>query len=286
MQRHLEKTMTTSPILVIGATGKVGRRVVTNLTAGGRPVRPVGRASVPSFDWQDRSNWAEHFAGVETAYVSYYPDLAAPSGEKDIAALIAIARDAGLRRMVLLSGRGETGAERCESLLMASGLGYTILRAAWFNQNFSEGLLQPGIVAGQIAIPAGNRLEPFVDVEDIAEIGAAALVDDRHHNQLYELTGPRLLTFADAAAELTAATAHTVTYTPVSLEAFEAALGAEIGPEAAGLVTEVCRETFDGRNERLADGVQRALGRPARDFADFCRDAARHGAWRREHAAA
>ena len=278
--------MTPSPILVIGATGKVGRRVVTNLTAAGRLVRPAGRGTTPSFDWQDRSNWPEHFSGVQTAYVSYYPDLAAPGAEADIEALIGIAKAAGLRRLVLLSGRGETGAQRCETMLSQSGLGYTILRAAWFNQNFSEGLLQPGVMAGQIAIPAGQRLEPFIDVEDIAEIGAAALIDDRHDNQLYELTGPRLLSFADAAAELSAAAGHPVAYVPISLEAFQAALSAEIGPQAAGLVTDVCRETFDGRNEQLADGVHRALGRPARDFTDFCRSAARQGAWQHRHAAA
>lgn len=273
--------MTASPILIIGATGKVGRRVVANLSAAGHSVRPAGRQTDLPFDWQDRSNWAEHFAGVETAYVSYYPDLAAPGAETDIAALVEMAKAAGLKRMVLLSGRGESGAERCETILAESGLGYTLVRAAFFNQNFSEGHMYPAVMSGTLALPAAMRCEPFVDVDDIAEVATAALVDDRHHNRLYELTGPRLLTFADAAAEIADASGQTLTYAPISLDDFHAYIESEMGPDAAHLFTELFREVFDGRNESLADGVQQALGRPPRDFSDFCRDAARNGAWRR-----
>ena len=273
--------MTTPPILVIGATGKVGRRVVANLAAMDKPVRPAGRNTPLTFDWQDRSNWLEHFTDVETAYVSYYPDLASPQGADDIAALSAIAKKAGLKRMVLLSGRGETGAEKAEQALMDSGLGYTILRSAWFNQNFSEGHLQPAIMSGMIAMPAGQRREPFIDVDDIAEVATAALTDDSHDNQLYVLTGPDLLTFADAATAINAAAGLNVAYLPVSLQDFHAGLTAELGPEVADLLTSVCEETFDGRNESVADGVMRALGRPPRDFAEFCRKAAVSGAWKK-----
>lgn len=271
--------MTTSPILVIGASGKVGRRVLANLATMGHAARPAGRRTPLPFDWQDRSNWAEHFAGIETAFVAYYPDLASPQGADDIAALVAVAKTAGLKRMVLLSGRGESGAVRAENILRDSGLGYTILRAAFFNQNFSEGMMYPGVMSGVLALPAAMRVEPFVDVDDIAEIGASALIDDRHHNRLYELTGPRLLSFADAVAEIGAASGHGVDYTPISLDDFHAAITAEYGPEEAELLTELFRELFDGRNESLTDGVQQALGRPPRDFADFCRNVARSGAW-------
>ncbi|WP_297104803.1 NmrA family NAD(P)-binding protein [uncultured Devosia sp.] len=271
--------MTNTPILVIGASGKVGRRVVANLAAMNRATRPVGRRTALPFDWQDRSNWAQHFAGVETAFVAYYPDLAAPQGADDIAALAEIAKAAGLKRMVLLSGRGESGAVRAENVLRNSGLGYTVLRAAFFNQNFSEGLMYPGVMGGVIALPAGMCAEPFVDVGDIAEIAAFALTDDRHHNQLYELTGPRLLTFADAVAEISAASGRTVTYAPISLDDFHAAMAGEIGPDDATLYTELFRELFDGRNESLTDGVQQALGRSPRDFADYCRGVVRSGGW-------
>lgn len=273
--------MTTPPILAIGATGKVGRRVVANLVAMDKAVRPAGRNTPLTFDWQDRSNWLEHFTDVQTAYVSYYPDLASPQGADDIAALSAIAKKAGLKRMVLLSGRGETGAEKAEQALMDSGLGYTILRSAWFNQNFSEGHLQPAIMSGIIAMPAGQCREPFIDVDDIAEVAAAALTDDSHDNQLYVLTGPDLLTFADAATAINTAAGLDVAYLPVSLQDFHAGLTAELGSEVADLLTSVCEETFDGRNESVADGVMRALGRPPRGFAEFCRKAAASGAWKK-----
>ncbi|MBJ3784318.1 NmrA family NAD(P)-binding protein [Devosia sediminis] len=271
--------MTTSPILVIGATGKVGRRVLANLAAQGHAARPAGRRTPLPFDWQDRSNWAAHFAGIDTAFVAYYPDLASPQGAEDIAALVAVAKAAGLKRMVLLSGRGESGAVRAENVLRDSGLGYTVVRAAFFNQNFSEGMMYPGVMQGILALPAGQRVEPFVDVDDIAEIAASALVDDRHHNRLYEVTGPRLISFADAVAEIGAATGRSVQYAPISLDDFHAAMAGEVGPEDAELYTELFRELFDGRNESVTDGVQQALGRPPRDFADFCRTVARSGAW-------
>jgi uncharacterized protein YbjT (DUF2867 family) len=281
LQSLRETFMTTNaPILVIGATGKVGRRVVTGLQAKGRKVRIGSRHAALPFDWQDRSNWTAHFAGIDTAYVAYYPDLAAPQGVDDIAALASVAGAAGVRRMVLLSGRGESGAERAEQALRESGLAYTILRAAWFNQNFSEGHLQPSVMGGMVAIPAGQRVEPFIDVDDIAEVAIAALTDDRHNNQLYVLTGPRLLTFGDAVAAINVASGLSVAYLPVSLEDFHAGISAEFGADVADLLTSVCAETFDGRNESLGDGVQRALGRPPRDFADFCHQAAQSGAWR------
>ena len=272
--------MTSTPILIIGATGKIGRRVASNLAAAGHVVRPAGRRSQLPFDWRDKSNWAQHFAGVETAFVSYYPDLAAPGAQDDIAALVQVAKAAGLKRMVLLSGRGESGAERSESILAQSGLGYTLLRASWFNQNFSEGLLHPGVMSGHIALPAAMRLEPFVDADDIAEVATQALIDDRHNNALYELTGPRLLTFADAAAEIGAASGLDVAYMPITPAEFHAGLDAEMGREVADLMVALSEEVFDGRNESLADGVQKALGRPPRDFTDFCRQAAQNGAWR------
>jgi uncharacterized protein YbjT (DUF2867 family) len=271
--------MSNSSILVIGASGKVGRRILANLAVMGHAATPAGRRTALRFDWQDRSNWADHFAGMQTAFVAYYPDLAAPQGIDDIAALAAIAKSAGLKRMVLLSGRGESGAVRAENALRESGVGFTILRSAFFNQNFSEGLMQLGIMDGLLALPAGMRVEPFVDVDDIAEIGASALLDDRHHNRLYELTGPRLLSFADAVAEIGAATGRRIDYAPVSLEDFHAAMLGEYGPDSATLFTELFRELFDGRNESLADGVREALGRPPRDFTSFCLDAERSGAW-------
>lgn len=160
-----------------------------------------------------------------------------------------------------------------------SGLDWTIVRASWFNQNFSEGSLLPFVLGGVIELPTRNRREPFVDADDIADVATAALVDPRHSGQLYELTGPRLLTFSDAAGHIAAASGRSVEYSDIAPADFHAMLRNEVGPEYADLLTDLCNEVFDGRNESLADGVQRALGRPPRDFADYARAAAATGVW-------
>lgn len=270
----------TKPILVIGATAKVGSRIARKLGALGHPVRAVSRRSTPAFDWEDETTWQPAFAGTEVAYVSYVPDLAAEGAPAVIARFVEIARFAGVRKLVLLSGRGEAGAVLSENVIRDSGLDFTLVRASWFNQNFSEGHLLPQVLGGTIAMPAGNRVEPFIDIEDVADVAVAALLNERHNGELYEVTGPRLLSFAEAAAELAAASGRPVQYAAITGEQFHAALLPEVGRFYADLLTNLCAEVFDGRNESLGDGVQRALGRQPRDFLEFCREAAATGAWR------
>jgi len=163
--------------------------------------------------------------------------------------------------------------------LCNSGLDFTLVRCAWFTQNFSEGYLHEPIMQGMIALPAGQVREPIVDVDDIAEVAVAALTDDRHNGQLYEVTGPRLIDFAEAAAELSKATGRPIGYAPITLEQFHEAMVGIGGQMIADVFTGICRETLDGRNEWLGDGVQQALGRPPRDFVEFCQTAATTGVW-------
>ena len=192
---------------------------------------------------------------------------------------------AGLKRLVLLSGRGEANAQRSEAIVQASGIGFTIVRASWFNQNFSEGHLLGPVLDGMVALPAHDRREPFIDADDIADVAVAALTDTRHNGEIYEVTGPRLLTFADAAAEIAAASGHAVDYQHVELSDFYAALVPEVGAPTADFLRDLCAEVFDGRNESLADGVQRVLGREPRDFRDFCEEIAATGLWNTAYAA-
>lgn len=271
--------MTHAPILVLGATGKTGRRIVSRLRDAGLPVRLGSRSASPAFDWYQPGTWGPVLEGVHTAYVSFYPDLAIPEAPGIVRAFVESARTAGVNKLVLLSGRGEANAEICERIVAESGLRATLLRASWFSQNFSEGQLLPAVLSGVVAMPAGAVLEPFVDADDLADVAVAALTDARHDGQLYELTGPRLLSFDEAARILAAESGRPVTYLPVTHAEFHEALTAEAGPEVAHMLTELCREVFDGRNERLGDGVQRALDRAPRDFVDSCRVAAATGVW-------
>jgi len=270
-----------SPILVIGSTGKTGSRIVKSLTELGHSVRPGSRNSAIPFDWDQPETWTVALDGVKTAYVSYFPDLAFPGASEKIEALTKAAAANGVRKLVLLSGRGEAHARHCEDIVRNCGLDYTLVRAAWFAQNFSEGYLQAPVLDGMVALPAGDVKEPIADVDDIADVAVAALTDDRHNGELYEITGPRLLSFAEAAAEISAAAGFPVRYMPITLEQFHDAMLGIGGQVVADVFTEICREVLDGHNAYLTDGVQRALGRQPRDFAEFCRSAAATGVWKK-----
>ena len=265
--------------LVIGASGKTGRLVVDRLIAAGRRVRPASRSSETRFDWNDEATWLPALAGVDSAYITYHPDLAFPGAADIVGSFADLAVANGVRRLVLLSGRGEEGARQAEIRVQESGAAWTIVRCAFFNQNFSENFVD-AIRAGVLAMPAEGTAEPFVDARDIADVVVAALTDERHIGELYELTGPRLLTLADAAAELGAAMGRKVTYLPVTAEDFAAEMVAHGMPEQHAVpVSELIAEVLDGRNAHLNDGVQRALGRAPRDFADYARDTAGSGVW-------
>jgi uncharacterized protein YbjT (DUF2867 family) len=266
--------------LVLGGTGKTGRRVAERLSAVGVPVRLGSRSAEPAFDWEKPETWAPTLEGVSSAYISYYPDLAVPGAVDVVGSFANLAVKEGVPRLVLLAGRGEVEAERAEQAVRDSGADLTIVRATWFMQNFSEDYMVDYILAGEVPLPAGDTPEPFVDADDIADVAVAALTDDKHVGQLYELTGPRLLTFAEAAAEISQATGRDVQYVSVSIEEFAAAAYTQHVPaEVVEVLSYLFSEVLDGRNAHVTDGVQRALGREPRDFREFARDAAATGVW-------
>lgn len=268
------------PILVLGGTGKTGRRVVARLSAEGRSVRIGSRAADPPFDWEAPTTWEPALRGAGAVYLAYYPDLALPGAAEQVRDVADLAVRAGARRIVLLSGRGEEGAERAEEAVLGAGAEATVLRCSWFMQNFSEGYLRDAILAGEVALPAGEIGEPFVDADDIAEAAVRALTEDGHGGRIYELSGPRLLTFADAVAEIAAATGRRIRFVTVALGEYGAMLR-ELGVPAAyvDLLVYLFGEVLDGRNAQLTDGVRRVLGRPPRDLRDFARDAAAARVW-------
>lgn len=269
-----------STILVLGATGKTGRRVVERLQARGVPTRAGSRSAQPRFDWEDRDTWAPALSGVAAVYVTYYPDLAVPGAPEAVGELALLAREQGVQRLVLLSGRGEEEAQRSEEVVKEAGIDWTILRSSWFDQNFSEGFLIDSVLEGVVALPVGGVREPFVHADDLADIAVAALTEDGHAGQLYEVTGPRLMTFGDAVVEIAEATGREVRFETVPMEAFGADLGQQgLSADEVWLVTYLFTEVLDGRNESLTDGVQRALGREPRDFADYVRATVAAGLW-------
>lgn len=269
--------------LVIGGTGKTGRRVVQRLQARNIPVSIGSRRSEPPFDWQDPTTWTAVLQGMTHIYVTFYPDLAIPDAPAIMQAFTDLAVQQGVQRLVLLSGRGEEEAQKSERIVQNSGIEWTIVRASWFNQNFSEGLLHELVMSGQVTLPVGDVGEPFIDAEDIADVATAALLEDEHVGQLYEVTGPRLLTFSDAVKEIAKATGQPIEYLQIPHEAFLAGMAAQGLPEEMIALTSYLFTTvLDGRNESLADGVQRALGRKPRDFSEYVQKTAKSGVWQME----
>jgi len=266
--------------LVIGGTGKTGRRVVQRLEDRGIPTRAGSRSSTPPFDWDDRATWAAALDGVRHAYVTYAPDLAVPAAPPAIEAFARMAADQGVERLVLLAGRGEEEAQRCERIVQETNPAWTVVRASWFSQNFSEAFFLEPLQHGTLALPAGDIGEPFIDVDDIADVVVAALTQPGHEGRLYEVTGPRLLTFADAVSEIAAATGRELRFVTVPADDFVREMRRHDTPEEIIDLTRYLFETvLDGRNAYVTHGVEEALGRAPRDFADYARATAATGVW-------
>lgn len=273
--------MTEETFLIVGGEGKTGRHVADGLRERGKAVRIGSRSAPTPFDWRDPAGWPDTLAGVRAAYVAYQPDLAVPGAAEDMRIFSHLAAEAGVERLVLLSGRGEDAAEASEAAMKEAGVAWTVLRASWFFQNFSEGFFADPVRAGELVVPADRVREPFIDARDIAGVAVAALTEEGHAGKTYDLTGPRLMTFREAVATFAGAAGRDVVYEAGDLDAYADAVRAEgATDEIVDLIVYLFGSLLDGRNEYVSDGVQQVLGRPPRDFADFARETAESGFWR------
>jgi uncharacterized protein YbjT (DUF2867 family) len=281
---------TTGTILVTGATGKVGRRLTAELTAAGHDVRGVSRSTAIPFDWHDESTWAAALDGVAAVYL-IPPDEPFPAD-----AFAAAAVNAGAGRLVSQSGRRihvlteaagvapeAIGMHAAQNAVQASGVEWTVLQANNFNQNFSEGDYRHAILAGELALPVEGVVEPSIDAGDIAAVAAAVLTEDGHHGQVYELSGPESLSFAEVVDIIAKASGTTIAFRTESAEEHDAAMRSLGLPEPLiaflNVMFQVMRE---GRISDVADGVSRVLGREPVSFADWAARAAAEGAWKQD----
>jgi steroid delta-isomerase-like uncharacterized protein len=270
--------------LVVGGTGKTGRRVAERLQARGVETRIASRSSNPSFDWDDPGSWNRVLEGVTAAYITYAPDLAIPGATDLIRRFVDEAVAQGVKRLVLLSGRGEEEAQACERIVQQAGVEWTVVRSSWFMQNFSEGEFLGMVLGGTITLPAADVPEPFIDVNDIADVAVAALTEEGHAGEIYEVTGPRALTFTDLAREISRAAGREVQFVQIPKEAFTQAIAESGTPDdIAWLLNYLFETVLDGRNARVCDGGQRALGREPADFAEYTRRIAARGTWNIEN---
>lgn len=269
-------------VLVTGATGRTGSRVAEAARAAGLTVRAGSRSQGTRFDWADRSTWADALRGADAAYLAYPTDVGSPEATEAVGAIAREAVGLGVRRLVLLSARGEERALATEEALRTSGADWTIVRAAWFAQNFSEGPLVEGMLHGELVFPAGEVQEPFIDVRDIADVVVATLTSgDRYVGKDVTVSGARLLSFREAVAEISEATGSELAYIPVTARQYGDTLaGFGVPQHEVDLLVEVFEGLLDGRNAHLSDGVQQVLGREPRDFTEFVRENAAAGVWK------
>ncbi|WP_027391841.1 NmrA family NAD(P)-binding protein [Aquimarina latercula] len=273
--------MKSENILVIGGNGKTGRRVAENLTELGHNVRVVGRKTTPMFDWENTDTYDAALKNMDRAYIVYYPDLAVPGSRDAISTLTKKALQAGLEKVVLLSGKGETEAEACENIVANSGLNYTLVRASWFNQNFSEGAFLEFVLNGTVALPMPDAEIPFVDVNDIADVVSKVIVDDSYNGQTITVTGPQKRTFKEVVEIMAEASNKHIQFVPISIDEFKEGMKQAGLPDSyVWLFGYLFQEVLGNpENQEVSDDVAKVLGRPAIDFETFAKETAVTGIW-------
>ena len=263
------------PIGIVGGMGKTGRRVAQRLEHLALAVRPLSRSTEHSFDWERPDEWAAALDGVGQLYVTFQPDLSVPGADEMVAGLASLAVAQGVERMILLSGRGEDGALRAEQALANAGLPWAVVRSSWFAQNFTESFLADSVAGGTLVIPQGTAAEPFVDVDDIADVVVQLLTGRAPMNRVYEVTGPAALRFPEACAILGEASGRAVECREVEVTEFVDHLRAGGLPEdIVRMMVDLFTVTLDGRNSLPANGIRDVLGRAPRSFGQFAADAA------------
>ncbi len=268
-------------ILVLGGTGKTGSRVVSRLqTIGYSNLRIGSRKGSPAFDWEDSSTWLKVLEYVDIVYITFQPDLAIPSAVDAIRKFTSLAHKNGITKMVLLSGRGEKEAQVCEQIVMDTAREWTIVRASWFNQNFSESVFLEPILAGHVALPRAETLEPFTDADDIAEVVVQTLLDNKHNGKIYDLTGPRLLSIPEAIEEISKACGRNIQFQSLTLEEnVELLKRYQLPEDHIWLVNYLFSEVLDGRNAYVTHDIEKVLGRKATDFSEYANSTAATGVW-------
>lgn len=273
--------MKNTKILVLGSNGKTGRRVVERLEKiENVEIRLGSRNEKIPFDWEKSETWEKVLQDIDAVYITFQPDLAIPSAVNIIQNFTLLATKTGVQKIVLLSGRGEKEAQVCEEIVKTNAKNWTIVRASWFNQNFSESIFLDPVLAGIVALPRAEALEPFVDADDIADVVTASLLDEKHNGQTYELTGPRLLTFEQIVNEIANASGRNITFQALSLSEYVQMLREyQIPEDFIWLVNYLFEQVLDGRNSSITSDVEKVLGRKAKDFSAYAKETAETGIW-------
>ena len=268
-------------ILVIGGTGKTGKRIVKHLNEQGHKVRVGSRSGNPAFDWHQPEGWADALNGMDSVYITYQPDLAVPGALEAIEELVKQAKRAQIKKLVLLSGKGEREAQLCEQVVIHSGLDHTIVRANWFNQNFSENFLLEPILQGEVALPYAEMKIPFVDADDIAEVAVKALTEDNHNGKIYELTGSEALTFGEAVELIAKTSGRSIQFTGISVTAYIDGLRRQgLAEDFLWLIEYLFTEVLGNpENSEITHDIENVLNRKPIRFEEFAKRTVATGVW-------
>jgi uncharacterized protein YbjT (DUF2867 family) len=272
-------------VLVLGGTGKTGRRILTRLGRAGAEAVAASRHDTGQrgtagadgvrhvrFDWDDQATWEPALRGAGAVYV--VPPAFVVDHTTTVTAFVAAVRDAGVPRAVLLTARGADAADtpmrREELALEASGLGWSVLRPSWFMQNLTEGAFAGMVEAGTLALPTASGANPMIDTDDIAAVAARLLLDESFDGRAYDLSGPEALSFEQAAKLLGGALGRELQFADADPQEWLAAtVAAGVPQDYAGLLGMLLGLVRDGHDAHLSDGVQQVLAREPRDFATW-----------------
>lgn len=267
--------------LIIGGTGKTGRKVVKSLQLLNQNVRVGSRSAAIPFDWDNTDTYGPALEGMDRVYITFQPDLAVPGAYEAVSTLVEMAKEKEVSKLVILSGKGEVEAERCETAVINSGLDYTIVRANWFSQNFSENFLLEPVLQGVVALPMEDMKVPYVDTGDIADVVVECLLHDEHNYNIYQLTGDETFTFPEVCQLISEATGRDIKFIPVSLKDYVEVMKTMDLPEVYVWLIEYLfsHVLTNPENEHITTDIERVLKRKPRAFRDYVKETAAIGVW-------
>jgi uncharacterized protein YbjT (DUF2867 family) len=267
--------------LIIGGTGKTGRKVVESLRLLNQDVRIGSRSAAIPFDWQDPETYGPALEGIDRVYITFQPDLAVPGAFEAVSALVEKAKEKGVSKLVLLSGKGEAEAERCEGVVIQSGIDYTLVRANWFSQNFSENFLLEPVLQGVVALPMGDSKVPYVDTGDIADVVVECLLHTEHNGKVYQLTGTETFTFPQVCELISQETGRDIRFVPVSLQEYVEVMKTMDLPEIYVWLIEYLfsHVLTSPHNEEITQDIKNVLKREPRSFRNYVKETAASGVW-------
>lgn len=275
-------------ILVLGATGNVGSLVAKELAEKGYKAKAAVRdfekaktllgddVELVKFDYSDPSTFTEALDNVSHVFGIAPPS--SPNSDKIVIPLLNAAKELNVKHVTFMTAMGIDQEEasplrKLERHIMASGFSYSFLRPNWFNQNFNSIYLDQIKNQKGIFLPVNDAKTSFIDARDIAAVAVQTIIDEKHSDKEYTLTGPRAYDHNEAMAIISDVVGETFSFTPISDDDFRHAMK-EIGyPEdMTEFMIEIYGMVKAGFTSGIFNDVKDVLGREPISFEQYARD--------------